>query len=91
MDEWTVVIMVVVSLFLLSSASVFGYWLKLRHLYRHMPKMADQLNELRSVVDELRNQLDSQTAELHERMDFAERILTEGVGREDDSPLPTPV
>ncbi len=91
MNEWTVVIMVLLSIFMLSSAGVFGYWLKLRYVYRHMPKMAGQLKELRSVVDELQNQLDSQTAELHDRLDFAERVLTDGVRHEDDSPLPTPV
>jgi hypothetical protein len=91
MDEWTIVIMVLVSIFMLSSASVFGYWLKLRYMYRHMPKMAHQLKELRSVVGELQNQVDSQTSELHDCLDFAERVLTEGVSHKDDSPLPTPV
>ena len=91
MDEWTVVIMVLCSIFMLSSAGVFGYWLKLRHVYRHMPKMANQMKELRSEVDELRSQMESQTAVLHERLDFAERVLTDGTRQTDDSPLPTPV
>jgi hypothetical protein len=56
-----------------------------------MPKMAHQLKELRSVVGELQNQVDSQTSELHDCLDFAERVLTEGVSHKDDSPLPTPV
>ena len=91
MDEWTVVIMVLCSIFMLSSAGVFGYWLKLRHVYRHMPKMANQMKEVRSEVDELRSQMESQTAVLHERLDFAERVLTDGTRQTDDSPLPTPV
>ena len=91
MNGWTVVIMVLLSIFMLSSASVFGYWLKLRHMYRHMPKMADQLEELRLEIGQLKSQLDSQTSELHDRLDFAERVLTEGVRHTDDSPLPTPV
>ncbi len=91
MDEWTVVIMVLVSIFMLSSAGAFSYWLKLRHVYRHMPKTADQMKELRAAVDELQNQLDSQTAELHERLDFTERVLTDGVRQDDDASLSTPV
>ena len=91
MDEWTGVIMVICSIFMLSSAGVFGYWLKLRHVYRHMPKMANQMKELLSEVDELRSQMESQTAVLHERLDFAERVLTDGTRQTDDSPLPTPV
>ena len=91
MDEWTIVILVLCSLFTISSASVLGYWLKLRYLHRHMPKMVDQLNDLRSAVDELRGEMDSQTAELHDRLDFAERILTSGINEERDTPQPTPV
>jgi hypothetical protein len=83
--------MVLLSIFMLSSAGVFGYWLKLRHMYRHMPKMADQIKELRSAVDELQSQLDSQTAELCDRLDFAERVLTDGVKQDDDASLSTPV
>ncbi|MFC1639771.1 hypothetical protein ACFL3B_03295 [Gemmatimonadota bacterium] len=45
---------------------------KLRYMYRYMPKSKDQMEELRSVVDELRTQLDSQSAELHDRLDFAD-------------------
>ena len=91
MDEWTIVILVLCSLFMLSSAGVFGYWLKLRYVQRHMPKMADQVKELRGVVVELQSQLDSQTAELHERLDFAERVLASGVKQTDDALPSTPV
>jgi hypothetical protein len=91
MDEWTIVILVLCSLFMVSSASVFGFWLKLRYVHRHMPKMADQVKELRAVVGELRSQLDSQAAELHERLDFAERVLSSGVKDVHDASVSTPV
>jgi hypothetical protein len=91
MDEWTIVIMVLNSLFILSGAGVFGYWLKLRHEQRHMPRIAEQLEEIRQVVGELQNQLESQTAELHERLDFAERVLTRGAGPHDEVSRSTPV
>jgi hypothetical protein len=91
MDDWAIVIMVMNSIFILSAAGVFGYWLKLRQERRHLPRIAEQLEEMRRVVDELRNRLESQTAELHERLDFAERRLTRGVDQRDEASPSTPV
>jgi hypothetical protein len=88
MDDWAIVIMVMNSVFIVSGAGVIGYWLKLRQERRHLPKIAEQVEEMRQVVGELHNQLESQTAELHERLDFAERALTRGVDQRDEA---TPV
>lgn len=50
------------------------------------------LEELREDVAQLRALQESQTAELHERMDFTERILTQGrQPRRAESEEPTPV
>jgi hypothetical protein len=85
MDEWTIVIMVLNSLIIVSGAGVFGYWLKLRHEHKHMPKTAEQLEDIRESVDQLQRQLESQTNDLHERLDFAERLLTRGDQRDEVS------
>ena len=55
MDEWTIVIMVLCSLSIVSGTGVFGYWLKLRHQHRHMPRIVEQLEEMRRSVGELRS------------------------------------
>ncbi len=91
MDEWTIVIMVLNSLIIVSGASVFGYWLKLRYQHRHMPRTAEQMDEIREAVDQLQRQLQSQTNELHERLDFAERLLTRGADQRDEVSRATPV
>ena len=54
--------------------------------------LVETLEELREDMTQLRALQESQTAELHERMDFTERILTQG--REPkpiESEEPTPV
>ena len=91
MDEWTIVIMVLTSLCVVSGSGVFAYWLKLRHRYRHMPRFAEQLEEMLKSVGELDKRLESQTNELHERLDFAERLLTRGADQRDEASQSTPV
>jgi hypothetical protein len=60
-----------------SAAGVFAYWLRLRaqRLIRH--DVADELQEVRSEMEALRTELGGQIAELHERVDFAERLLAQ--------------
>jgi hypothetical protein len=91
MQEWTIVIMVLTSLGLVSGTSLFGYWLKLRYQYRDRPRAAEQLNEIREALDQLQRQLETQTNELHERLDFAERLLTRGADQRGEIPESTPV
>jgi hypothetical protein len=91
MNEWTIVIMVMNCVFILSGAGVLGYWLKLRHERKHMAGIVEQLEEMRQLIGELRQQLESQTAELDERLDFAERVLTRGGDRRDEASPATPV
>ena len=55
MDDYAIVIMVMSSIFIVSGAGVFGYWLKLRQERRHLPKIEEQLEKMRQVVGELRN------------------------------------
>lgn len=41
-------------------------------------KLAAAVNSLRHEVDSLKGEMDAQVGELHERLDFAERLLTKG-------------
>ncbi len=91
MDEWTIVIMVLTSLGIVSGTSLFGYWLKLRFQYRDKPRTAEQLDEIREAVDQLRAQMESQTNDLHARLDFAEHLLTRGANQHDEVSQSTPV
>jgi hypothetical protein len=91
MGEWAIAVMVMNSVFFVSGAGVLGYWLKLRHERRHISKIVEQLEEMREQLGELRGQVESQTAELHERLDFAERVLTRGVDQRNEAAPSTPV
>ena len=91
MQEWTIVIMVLTSLGLISGTSLFGYWLRLRYQYRDKPRAAEQLDEIREALDQLQRQMETQTNELHERLDFAEHLLTRGASQRDEVSQSTPV
>lgn len=43
-------------------------------------QLLDAIEALRADHDELRTQLSGEIADLHERLDFAERLLTKGQG-----------
>lgn len=92
MDEpLAIMIAVINTVFILSGAGVLRYWLRLRHERHHMPKLEEQLENLREAVDGLRDRLEPQIGELQERLDFAERVLTRGAGPHDAASRSTPV
>ncbi|UCF41869.1 MAG: hypothetical protein JSW43_05980 [Gemmatimonadota bacterium] len=91
MEDWAIMVMVMNSVFIVSGAGIFGYWLKLRHERRHLPGVAQRLEEMRQLVGELQEQLDAQTAELHERLDVAERMLTRGLEPRNEGSPATPI
>lgn len=92
MDEpLAIMIAVINTVFIVSGASVLRHWLRLRHERHHMPKIEEQLEILRESVDDLRDHLEPQIAELQERLDFAERVLTRGDGPRDEASRSTPV
>jgi len=74
------------TVFILSSAGVIAYWLRLRHQRHHLPKVTEQLEEMRDAIAQLRDRLEPQVEELQERLDFAERMLTRGGGSPDEPP-----
>jgi hypothetical protein len=59
-----------------SAAGIFAYWLRLRaqRLGRELPS---EVGELRAELEAVRADLGSQIAELHERVDFTERLLAQ--------------
>ncbi len=87
MDEpLAIMIATINTVFILSSAGVIAYWLRLRHLRHHLPKVTEQIEELQEAVAQLRNRLEPQVEELQERLDFAERMLARGGGPPDQLP-----
>jgi len=66
---------------------VIGAWLRRKELSAEGDNTAllDAIEALRTENREMRDQLSGEISELHERMDFAERLLARGpYGRADD-------
>ncbi len=55
-------------------------WVKRKELATgaDVPKIMESIDALRAEQDALRDQLGGELAELHERVDFAERLLSKG-------------
>jgi hypothetical protein len=91
-DEWIVrLLMVVEPTLIVCVTALFGWWLKLRH-ERRMVGERGELSQLHDELELLRQEHVAQVAELHERLDFAERLLARG--RADpvvENATPTPV
>jgi hypothetical protein len=68
------------SLGLVGLKIVVGAWVKRKELVAggDTEKLMEAIDALRSEQDELRAQLGGEIADLHERLDFAERMLTKG-------------
>ena len=66
-----------------------GYRMKLKHRLeeaRLKSASLEGLDEFRQEVHELLAQQQAQLDEVHERLDFAERLLTQGRGKEGPEP-----
>ena len=69
-------LIVTVAVAIPSAAMVFAYWLRLRAQRTSGPATLET-QELRAELEALRADLGGQLAELHERVDFAERLLAQ--------------
>ncbi len=70
----------IISLSLVGLKIFVGAWVKRKEIAAggDTAQLLDALEALRSDQDELRTQLGSEISDLHERLDFAERLLTKG-------------
>jgi hypothetical protein len=59
------------------------FWLKKKELERGQggDRLQRAIEDVREEMEEMRTAHAAQLAEVHERMDFAERMLTEGHGK----------
>jgi hypothetical protein len=57
-----------------------GAWVKRKELADggDVGRLSDEIEALRTEQDQLRAQLGGEISDLHERLDFAERLLTKG-------------
>ncbi|MGH7699486.1 MAG: hypothetical protein ACREMJ_03065 [Gemmatimonadales bacterium] len=62
-----------------SVAAVTCYWLKLHYSAKHgrERESSGEVKELRAEVQEMYDDLTTRIEQLHERMDFTERVLAE--------------
>ncbi len=69
-----------VSLGLVGLKIFMGAWVKRKEIAAggDASQLLDAIEALRSDQDELRTQLGGEITDLHERLDFAERLLTKG-------------
>ncbi len=78
MDEWLVRLMTVIyPTVIVCGTGLFGFWLKLRH-DRRMVADRREIARLSEQVESLQTDFTTTVAELHERLDFADRLLTRG-------------
>jgi len=85
-------LMVIYPTVIVCGSAVFGYWLKLRHERKMAGEHRDDVNSLTSELELLREHYDQELAVIQERLDFAERLLTQQrQPRLEDIDTPTPV
>ena len=70
----------IISLSLVGLKIFVGAWIKRKEIATggDASQLLEALEALRSDQDELRTQLGGEISDLHERLDFAERLLTKG-------------
>ncbi len=91
MDEWLArFLMVVEAVGLVCLTGLTAYWMKLRH-DRKMLGSGTDVAQLRDELDELRATTQAELQGLHERIDFADRLLTQNRTALPESETPTPV
>jgi hypothetical protein len=93
MDPWIAKLLTVTyPTLLVCGTALLAWWMKLRH-ERHMLDRAPsgQLERLEQAIEALREEHAVQIAELHERVDFAERLLAQGKMVQQEEKIITPV
>lgn len=87
MGEEEIVALLIVGVTMVTSLRiVVKAWIRKKELEHSggSDDIARQLDDIRLELEDVRNEQRSQAAELHERIDFAERLLTSA--RRSDSP-----
>ena len=78
MDEWLGRLLTVIYPTVIVCASgLLGYWLKLRHERRMLLERRGEDDRILAELEALRQENQSQLAEMQERLDFTERLLTQ--------------
>ncbi len=92
MDEWLArLLMVIEGVGILCLTALAGYWMKLRHQRKLLGDHA-AVASLQHELEELRSLNQTQVMELQERLEFAERFLTQHkLIQVEKSDTPTPV
>jgi hypothetical protein len=91
MDEWLVRLMTVIyPTVIVCGSGLFAFWMKLRH-DRRLGTDQQQVARLSAQLETLQAEVTTTVAELHERLDFAERLLARNAPLTLDAEHPTPV
>ena len=78
MDEWLGRLLTVIYPTVIVCASgLLGYWLKLHHERRMLLERRGEDDRILAELDALRQENQSQLAEIQERLDFTERLLSQ--------------
>jgi hypothetical protein len=78
MDEWLARLLTVTyPTVIVCATALFGYWLKLRHERRMLEEGRGQDDRILEELEALRQEHLTQLAEMQERLDFTERLLTQ--------------
>jgi hypothetical protein len=92
MDEWLARLLTVTyPTLIVCGTALFGWWLKLRHDRRLAGERRGRFDQLEREMEELRARHADDLAQLHERLDFTERMLTQQRLEAAESEEPTPV
>lgn len=65
------------SVAVVSISVLVGYWMTLRHRRKLAERSTVDALEVKAEIDELRGEMHEQVTALHERLDFAERLLAQ--------------
>ena len=93
MDEWLARLLTVIyPTVIVCGTALLGYWLKLRHERRMLEMRRRQDDRVLEELEALRQEHLTQLAEMQERLDFTERMLTQRRLQEPtEAETPTPV
>jgi hypothetical protein len=77
MDEWLArLLMVIEGVGIICLTGFAAYWMKLRH-QRRLAADLSMVARLQQELEDLRSLTQAQISELQERVDFADRVLTQ--------------
>jgi len=93
MDEWLGRLLTVIyPTVIVCASALLGYWLKLRHERRTLLEQRGEDDRILVELEALRQEHHGQLAEMQERLDFTERLLTQrGLQAPSEPKVTTPV